>query len=86
MLKRDLANIKDESDALKSALDELEQYGRRECVEIRGIPPVSDENTNKIVIKLASKVGINITETRGNFVLDQSAHLFTFWLYANQNV
>ena len=67
MLKRDLANIKDESDALKSALDELKQYGRQECVEIREIPLVSDENTYKIVIKLASKLGINITETRGEF-------------------
>ncbi|CAB3991826.1 Hypothetical predicted protein [Paramuricea clavata] len=63
ILKRDLANTKGENDLLKIAQDELEQYGRRECVEIRGIPLVPDENTNEIVIKLASKLGIDITKT-----------------------
>ncbi|CAB4018364.1 Hypothetical predicted protein [Paramuricea clavata] len=64
VLKRDLANTKGENqDQLKIAQDEIEQYGRRECVEIRGIPLVPDENTNEIVIKLASKLGIDITET-----------------------
>ncbi|CAB3993982.1 Hypothetical predicted protein, partial [Paramuricea clavata] len=63
ILKRDLANTKVENDLLKIAQDELEQYGRQECVEIRGIPLVPDENTNEIVIKLASKLGIDITET-----------------------
>jgi hypothetical protein len=63
ILKRDLANTKGENDLLKIAQDELEQYGRRECVEIRGIPLVPDKNTNEIVIKLASKLGIDITET-----------------------
>lgn len=62
MLKRDLANTKNENDVLKTTLDDLEQYGRRECVEIRGVPFVVDENTNKIVIKQASKLGISISE------------------------
>ena len=62
MLKSDIASMKDENNVLKSAQDELEQYGRRECIEIRGIPLVPDENTNEIVIKLASVLGVHITE------------------------
>ena len=45
------------------ANDELEQYSRRDCIEIRNIPVTKDENANRIVIELADKIGVNIQET-----------------------
>ncbi|CAH3179844.1 unnamed protein product, partial [Porites lobata] len=42
---------------------ELEQYSRRDCLEIRGIPKNSSgmrEDTNKIVIELGRKIGIEL--------------------------
>lgn len=41
-------------------LNNLEQYSRRECVEISGIPEVKEENTDDIVIKVGSLIGLDI--------------------------
>ena len=45
-------------------INKLEQYSRRECVEIRGIPlPTNQsikENTDNIVIKVANLIGVKI--------------------------
>lgn len=39
---------------------ELEQYGRRECLEIKGIPVTQDEDTDAIIIDIAAKIGVAI--------------------------
>ena len=44
------------------SLNNLEQYSRRECVEISGIPEVEGENTDDIVIKVGSLIGLEITK------------------------
>ena len=44
---------------IKEAQDDLEQYGRRDCLEFRGIPQVAGEDINDIVINIAEKVGVN---------------------------
>lgn len=47
----------------ESLIYELEQYSRRDCLEIRGIPKNSSgmrEDTNKIVIELGRKIGIEL--------------------------
>ena len=40
--------------------DELEQYGQHEC--LGSIPITADEDTNAIVIKLASKIEVQVKE------------------------
>ena len=47
----------------EASLNNLEQYSRRECVEISGIPETEDENTKEIAIKVGSLIGVHITES-----------------------
>jgi len=71
--KKQLSDISDlkmklnriESDQIQTAsqLDKLEQYGRRENLEIHGIPYSSDENTNKIVKQVATKLKVNLDDS-----------------------
>jgi hypothetical protein len=42
------------------AIDDIQQYLRRDCLEITGIPIVPDENTKDLVIELASAIGVNL--------------------------
>ncbi len=49
-----------EQERHKSALNELEQYGRRECLEISGVPPIEGENCEDITIKVAKAMGVDI--------------------------
>ena len=44
-------------------LNELEQYGRRECLELRGIPVTDHENTTELVCQVANLVGVEISES-----------------------
>jgi hypothetical protein len=52
---------------LKDVCNDLEQYSRRDCVEIRGVPlkrglRSGEENTDRIVMKVAATVGVEIEE------------------------
>ena len=47
--------------SVTKANNDLEQYTRRECVEIRGVPQKPDESTNTIV-KVGKAVGVEITD------------------------
>ena len=49
-LKRKLATIQNELETLKVNCDEQEQYSRRECLEIHGIPTMVKEDTNDLVV------------------------------------
>ena len=48
--------------AIKDAdkIDALEQYGRRQNLEIVGIPEKANEDTNKIVIEVAKLLKVDI--------------------------
>ena len=51
--------------SLKSVTKEnndLEQYTRRECVEIRGVPQKPDESTNTVVKEVGKAVGVEIAD------------------------
>ena len=51
---------------VKTALDEvnnLEQYGRRDMIEIGGIPRTSDESVEDIVVHLFDKLQLRLTKT-----------------------
>lgn len=51
--------------SMAKAHDDLEQYGRRECVEIRGVPVPFDpksEDTNAVVKSVGNLMGITVTD------------------------
>ena len=50
-------------DKYEEGLNNLEQYSRRECVEISGIPERQDEDTNDLVMKVGSLIGLDISES-----------------------
>ena len=43
-------------------LDNLEQYGRRNNLEIEGVPPNSNENVDEIVVEVAKLIGVEIKQ------------------------
>lgn len=43
-------------------LDEMEQYSRRDCLEISGIPKTSDEDAKKLISEIGTITGVNIKE------------------------
>jgi hypothetical protein len=48
------------------AIDDIQQYLRRDCLEITGIPIVPDENTKDLVIELASAIGEHLVQNFSN--------------------
>ena len=62
-LKGKLLDTTNQLKALKESFNELEQYSRRDCMEIRGIPEISSdtrEDTNEIVVELGRKIGVDL--------------------------
>ena len=54
-LKAELLDTTNQLRALKESFHELEQYWRRDCLEIGGIPKISSDtqdDTNEIVVEL----------------------------------
>ena len=62
ILKSTIHQIEQKLSNLGDKLNDLEQYGRRDCVEIHGIPFSQDEDTNDIVIKVGELIGVTIEE------------------------
>ena len=65
LLKSDVKNLSHEMKLMEGRLDDMEQYSRRECLEIRGIPTRVDprnENTNDIVIKVGNLIGVQLND------------------------
>ena len=62
VLKSALHTMESRVNHLMSVCNDLEQYLRREWVEVQGIPVAKDEDTNNIVVKVAELMGIEIEE------------------------
>ena len=65
ILKATIHSIERSLESVTRANHDLEQYTRRECVEIRGIPVAatpSEEQTNNIVKDVGKLLGVDITE------------------------
>ena len=62
-LKTELLNATNELNVHKEVLNNVEQYSRRDCLEIRGIP-IEDrqhsENTNEITVKVGNALGVEM--------------------------
>ena len=61
-LEAENATLTNRLQSCETCLNYLEQYSRRECVEISGIPEVKDENTDDIVIKVGSLIRLHLTK------------------------
>lgn len=57
-----LNNATNELEQHKKDLDDLEQYIRRECLEIRGVPLGEEEDTNEIIRKVGDLVDVDIAD------------------------
>ena len=65
ILKATIRSIESSLESVTRANNDLEQYTRRECMEIRGIPVAatpSEEQTNNIVKDVGKLLGVDITE------------------------
>ena len=58
--KSDNLNLSNNMKMNRESMNNLEQYTRRECIEISGIPVQPDEDTDELVITLGSLMGINV--------------------------
>eukprot|EP00794_Sanderia_malayensis_P001405 gene1405-biopygen1156 len=61
-LKKQIGNLEREVKIVNNEVNDLEQYGRRDCLEISGIPKKEKENAESLVIKLGEKLGIKCEE------------------------
>ena len=65
MFQNQILELKQASVKLQDELDELEQYGRRSCIRINGIPEVSNESSEDVFNNIADmfvRVGIEDIE------------------------
>ena len=60
ILKNQVTFLSHQVADLLGKYDELEQYGRRECLEIKGVPVTKDEDTDSIIVNVGAKVGVTI--------------------------
>ena len=50
-------------DQHEEEINNMQQYSRRDCVEIAGVPQQLGENTNDLVMKVGLLIGISLSET-----------------------
>ena len=57
---QEIAELKDQLRRTNDQLNELEQYSRRLCVNIAGVPETANESTDQLVTDLAKMAGVAI--------------------------
>ena len=60
--KKTLNKLDTSLKSVTKANNDLEQYTRTECVEIRGVPQKPDESTNTVVKEVGKTVGVEIAD------------------------
>ena len=58
---KEITELKDELRRTNEQLNELEQYSRRLCINITGIPETAGESTDQIATDLAKMAGVTVT-------------------------
>ena len=61
--KEAVRNNKDSIDDLHTQLDELQQYSRRECLEISGIPKLENDQPVTLLKEMANNIGVTIADS-----------------------
>lgn len=59
-LKQENTSLKSRIEKLESAAEAAEQYSRRNCLRVSGIPEVENEVTDDIILKMASDIKVDI--------------------------
>ena len=57
----EIQELREELEDTKTKLNELEQYSRRLCLSVTGVPESANENTNRLVTDLAKMAGVNLS-------------------------
>ena len=65
ILKSTVQTLEDKAQRMKESINNMEQYSRRDCLELHGIPVRADiddnrEDTNKIVTKIGELMNVQI--------------------------
>ncbi|KAF0298397.1 hypothetical protein FJT64_004264 [Amphibalanus amphitrite] len=93
----EIAELKDQLKRTTDQLNDLEQYSRRLCVNITGVPEMTGESTDQIITDLAKMAGVAVTpsdidrshriETAGKtFVSDNLTKLNQHTMYVARNM
>ena len=61
-LKKELDYVIRKQNVAEAQLDDFEQYGRRENLEIHGVPLKRDENTNETVKSVVSSLNVRLDD------------------------
>ena len=61
-IKEDINKLGNERFNVEVKLDELEQYARRDCLEITGIPVVPNDSPALLVKEMSEIMGVNLNE------------------------
>lgn len=61
LLEEENCKLQEENANLKLLVDDQEQYSRRNCVEIHGLPETNGENVSAEVIKIGRAIGMPIS-------------------------
>ena len=59
---RSIAFLRDEGSVRDCEIDEVQQYSRRDCLEIVGIPSLPNDNPKKLFMDLCSQMDIDLDE------------------------
>ena len=60
LLRNEVLVFRNRSEQIWDKIDDLEQYGRRDCEEIRGVSVQKDESTDELVHLIGNLVNINV--------------------------
>ncbi|KAF0303428.1 hypothetical protein FJT64_024589 [Amphibalanus amphitrite] len=71
----EIAELKDQLKRTTDQLNDLEQYSRRLCVNITGVPEMTGESTDQIVTDLAKMAGVAVTPSD----IDRSHRIGIAW-------
>ena len=58
--EEEISKLKRELTDTKAKLDELEQYSRKNCLNIAGVPETAGESTSQLVRDLAKSIDVNV--------------------------
>ena len=69
-MQTELSTMTDENDRqqqslyrIDSSIDEMQQYSRRDCLEITGVPVLPDDNPKQLVKEIGSLIGVEIDDS-----------------------
>lgn len=56
-----ISNLTDASMNSANTMDDVQQYLRRDCLEITGIPTIPNEDTKQLVLEVSEVIGVELT-------------------------